>query len=311
MAILNGLYIHVVEESLAADVEATSHPVESGVPTSDTVRPKAITIALSGKIVDYGDMTAQKVITKINELKDSGSLIEYRGRNIASSMQIQAFETKHLNTNNGGADFNMELRHVRIAKSAYVPKPPSEVKDPVIEVGSTVIFKGGSVYVSSDAPRPASTRSRSTCKVTIISTASYSIHPYHLISTDGKGVYGWVDKENIEGVVSGPITDPPSPGGTQQPTPGRGDTKVYHFTKQGDTVYNLVNTTYKDLNTTIAFVIGNNSHAFTELGDPSTMKIGVRILMGYKQTGGGRGSGGGGSGGGGAGGPVTEKPFEP
>lgn len=224
MAILNGLYIHVVDEELNEDVELTSHPVEKGIDVTDTVRVKPLTIALSGKIVDYGNMTAEQVLAKIKSLKNSGSLVDYRGRNVASNMQIQAFSTKHPNTNSGGADFDMELKQVRIATSSYVPKPAATVKredetkkKPEIKEGDTVVFKGGSVYVSSDAAKAACTKGRSTCKVTIISTHSWSIHKYHLISTDGKGVYGWVDLENIEGVTQ-PSTSGKTNAGTQQTT---------------------------------------------------------------------------------------------
>ena len=209
MAILNGMYLHVVDESISRSVDATSHPVEEGIAITDTVRRKPLEISLSGKIVDYGSMTSEQVIAQIKSLQESGSLISYRGRNVASSMQVRAFETAHPNTNSGGADFSMELVEVRIAKSAYTPKKTAEKeketeakKNPSISVGSTVVFKGGPVYRSSDAKKAAATRGRSTCEVTKISTASYSVHQYHLISKDGGKVYGWVDRANIEGAAA-------------------------------------------------------------------------------------------------------------
>lgn len=122
MAILNGLYIHVTEESAEREVDATSHPVEQGVPTTDTVKAKALSISLSGKIVDYGNMKAAQVLSQIKAWQEAGSLVLYKGRNTASSMQIKSFQTSHPNTNHGGADFSMTLTQVRIAKSAYTPK---------------------------------------------------------------------------------------------------------------------------------------------------------------------------------------------
>lgn len=286
MAILNGLYIHVTKETLTADVETSSHPVESGIPTTDTVRAKPITISLSGKIVDYGNMKAEQVIAKINTLKNSGSLIEYRGRNVASSMQIEAFQTGQTNAINGGAEFTMDLVQVRIAKSAYVPKKESAKaqttaakKNPVIKVGSIVVFKGGSVYVSSDAKNAAATRGRSTCKVTIISTASYSVHQYHLISTDGKKVYGWVDKKNIEGAATTSTSGKTNAGTKQVKTTKKA---VYHKVKKGDTVYSLVNKTYKSLNTTCTWVMDNNPKAFTRKLGVATLRVGATLLMGYR-----------------------------
>jgi len=223
LAILNGMYIHVVNESMEREVVSTSHPVEEGVPTTDTVKPKALSLSLRGKIVDYGNTKASKVLSQLQTWHSSGTLLEYRGRNIASSMQIRSLETDHPNTNNGGADFTMTLQQVRIAKSAYVPKKASTAKQEAaarsdtssIRVGDKVVFKGGSVYVASDSKKAAATRGRSTCKVTIISTAHYSVHQYHLISTDGGKVYGWVDGANIERVPA-TSTSGKSSAGTQQ-----------------------------------------------------------------------------------------------
>jgi len=206
MAILNGLYIHVIDESMGREVDSTSHPVEEGIPTTDTVKAKALSLSLAGKIVDYSGMKASEVLSKIQAWQAAGTLLMYKGRNVASSMQIRSFNTDHPNTINGGADFSMELEQVRIAKSAYVPKKASTTKKETaakkdtstIKVGDKVIFKGGPVYVSSDAKKKAATRGRSTCKVTIINTRSWSVHSYHLISEDGGKVYGWVDKANIE-----------------------------------------------------------------------------------------------------------------
>lgn len=210
MAILNGLYIHVVNESMERDVDATSHPVEEGIPTTDIVKAKAAAISLSGKIVDYGSMKASQVIAKIQAWQEAGTLLLYQGRNVASSMQIRSFETEHPNTISGGAEFTLKLEQVRIAKSAYVPKKASDTKKEnaakgdisKLKVGDTVIFKGGPVYVASDAAKASATRGRSTCKLTIISTHFWSVHDYHLISTDGGKVYGWVDGENIECIPS-------------------------------------------------------------------------------------------------------------
>lgn len=284
MAILNGLYIHVVDESAEREVQATSHPVEQGVPTTDTVKAKALSIRLSGKIVDYGSMKASQVLSKIQKWQASGTLMMYKGRNVASDMQIRSFQSDHPNTNSGGADFSMVLEQVRIAKSSYVPKKTSaanSTKKPVtIKVGSKVVFKGGPVYVSSDAKKASATRSRSTCKVTKISTASYSVHQYHLISTDGGKVYGWVDKSKIEGTQS-TSTSAKSNAGTQQVKNGSGSA-VYHTVKKGDTVWTLVNKKYKNLGKSVSWVINNNPKAFSRKGDASTLQIGKKLLMGYK-----------------------------
>ncbi|MDD3488749.1 MAG: contractile injection system protein, VgrG/Pvc8 family [Paludibacter sp.] len=65
-----------------------------------------------------------------------------------------------------------------------------------IKVGNIVQFKGGPVYISATAAEPTITRAASKCKCTAIKQKA---HPYHLISQDGKKVYGWVNASDVEG----------------------------------------------------------------------------------------------------------------
>lgn len=305
MAIINGMYIHVTGESVSRGVDATSHPVENGIPFTDTVRQQALSLSLSGKIVDYGETKASEVISKLKALQDSGSLITYSGRNVSSDLQIRSFDTEHPNSNSGGADFTMELVKVRIAKSAYVPQQTSTAErdatakaQPVIDVGSVVVFKGGKVYVAPDAKKAAATRSRSTCKVTKINKKSYAVHTHHLISTDGKKVYGWCDYANIEGATQ-TSTNGKTNAGTQQvksssKSSSKSSTKststksgekypVYHKVKSGDTVSALVSKySYLSPKPTISKVMSNSPDAFAQKGVANTLKVGAYLLMGYK-----------------------------
>lgn len=285
MSIINGMYLHVTDEDITWDVDGTSHPVEDGLPLTDTVRPCAVSISLSGRIADYGTMRAEQVVDRIRAWQRQGSIVKYSGRNTAASMQIRSFAATY--TSGGGADFSMELTEVRIAKSAYVPQKGSEQQrdeaakqNAEIVMGAKVVFKGGAVYASSDAKKAAATRGRSTCEVTKISTVSYSVHPYHLISTDGQKVHGWVDRADIEGIPA-TGTSGTTNAGMQQVVSGS-EKAVYHMTKRGDTVYALVNTSYKYLGSTTKWVIDNNPSAFSRKGDARSLQIGKKLLMGYK-----------------------------
>lgn len=297
MALLNNLYIFVVKEDVNEDVESTSHPVESGLEITDTVRRKPTSISLSGYIVDAGSLKAQEIRASINKLKNEGSLIKYVGNNVVSDMQIQSFRTGYANTTWGGMSFTMELKEVRIAKSAYqppqqqqpsnsgsnsgsttTPKPNTATE---IKKGSTVVFKGGSVYVSSDAKKAAANRGRSTCTVQNINTKSWAKHPYHLISKDGGKVYGWVDKKDIEGVTTN-TTAGKTNGGTQQVTQ-KSNKPVYHTVKSGDTIWSLVTKKYKSLGKSSQWVIDNNPKAFAKKGKANTLQVGKKLLMGYSK----------------------------
>ena len=298
MALLNNLYIFVEKESITEDIESTSHPVEKGIDITDTIRRSPTTISLSGYIVKVDNVKTADAVTQIRKLKNNGSLIKYNsGTEIYENMQIQSFQRDKSYEVWGGYGFSMELKEVRIAKSSYTPpkkttstttKPANTSKDTTIKAGSTVVFKGGNVYASSDAKKAAAKRNKSTCKVEIpnsksspIRTESWAIHPYHLVSTDGGKVYGWVDKANIEGVKSTSTTAKTN-GGTQQVNSKSG-TAVYHTVKKGDTVYKLVTKNYKSLGKTCQWVIDNNPHAFSRKGDATTLQVGKKLLMGYKK----------------------------
>ena len=203
MALLNGMYIHVTDEDVDWDIEVTEHAVEQGADIADHINMKSFKISLSGKIVSTDTLKGSDVLGQIHIWKKNKTLLRYDGRNFAGDVVISAFSSSHPNTIMGGCEFSMELKELRIAKNAYVADENQQAEAvvvPNISVGEIVVFKGGGVYVSSDAKNKAATRNRSTCKITKISRKSWSIHQIHLISTDGGKVYGWVDESDIEGV---------------------------------------------------------------------------------------------------------------
>ena len=206
MAVLNGIYIFVENEQVTRNNEVTAHPTEKGLPLTDNSISQPKTISLSGKIVDTDQYKAETIIEKIDKLRTDASLITYKGRNNVGNYMITSFNTSNSNTVWGGAEFDMEIVEIRIGKTAYNPtksaKPQSQKNTPNLSVGATVVFTGGSVYVSSDAKTAAAKKERQTCKITKINTKSWATHQYHLISTETVypyNVYGWVDKSNIEG----------------------------------------------------------------------------------------------------------------
>ncbi|MDO4566726.1 MAG: hypothetical protein Q4B42_05285 [Oscillospiraceae bacterium] len=82
------------------------------------------------------------------------------------------------------------------AGEAAQTAPENSASDSSYTVGGTVLFGGGSVYATSGDSRAAKViEGESLCEVTYY--AEDAAHPYHLVSTDGGGVYGWVDAENI------------------------------------------------------------------------------------------------------------------
>lgn len=138
MAHINGYYIHVTSEDLDGEVELSTHPVESGIDITDTVKKQPEKVSLSGKVVDYFNgseiVKAATVKNKIQALRDTGAIVVYSGRNFLENYQIKNFNTSHPNTVTGGMEFNMELQQCRIAKNSY---EAPVIKDSNIKDGGT------------------------------------------------------------------------------------------------------------------------------------------------------------------------------
>lgn len=101
----------------------------------------------------------------------------------------------------------IKLPQVKVKAKKYItvkkrdPKPVSKPstsknkKKTAIKKGDKVQFKGGPVYISSDASRPTVTRGKAKCNCTIVNSNK---HPYHLIHYSGAMVYGWVNASDCE-----------------------------------------------------------------------------------------------------------------
>ena len=77
-------------------------------------------------------------------------------------------------------------------KTLEALRQPADQPLVVLGVGSEVTFTGVAVYGSSRAEEPARLfEGESGCRVTYY--AEGTAHPFHLVSEDGAGVYGWVD----------------------------------------------------------------------------------------------------------------------
>ena len=103
----------------------------------------------------------------------------------------------------GEAYAKAAVAYLGLKKKATAPAKPSTSGK--IDKGDIVQFAGGAVYSASNATAAASTRGASKCKVT--ATAPGAKHPFHCISQDGKGVYGWVDAAAV-GAASGSTANP-------------------------------------------------------------------------------------------------------
>ena len=117
MAFINNKYVFVSDEQISRSVEASEHPVEQGRDITDNVKRQPVSLSITGEIV--GEDAAQ-TISFLTDIHHKGKLVKYSGRNVINNALIMSFNTGHTNEISGGCTFDMEIKEVRIAKSAYV-----------------------------------------------------------------------------------------------------------------------------------------------------------------------------------------------
>lgn len=78
------------------------------------------------------------------------------------------------------------------------PQKPSELK---YKVGDVVKYAGGKQYVSSSSNAGYMAKA-GTVEITVVSKGT--AHPYHAVSKDKSGVYGWVDADKLSAIEKAP-----------------------------------------------------------------------------------------------------------
>lgn len=112
MALINGLYVFVIDETIDYSLDVTSHPVEKGIDISDHARRQPYVIKLSGEVVGEDAPTKR---LQLETMLNKASLITYQGRNIKTNGLIINFSTTHPNNIWGGCSFDMTIQEVRVA----------------------------------------------------------------------------------------------------------------------------------------------------------------------------------------------------
>lgn len=128
---LGGYLIHVVSESMQADVNVLEQPAEEGLPLTDHVEKKPFSLSLSGTLVRPTQERVDQLIAALEKFRDTGKLLTYEGRRIYSNVVIETFSFDADKTIANGYRFSMKLKQIRIAKAAYValpPKPKTQAK---------------------------------------------------------------------------------------------------------------------------------------------------------------------------------------
>lgn len=118
MAYINQYYLFVDGngESTNRSVSISDHPVEEGMVITDNVRRDPLEIRVSGKLVGAD---AETIKANLENLMKNGSYVKYIGKEILSNGVILSFDTSRSAKMDGGMSFDMTIREIRVAQSAY------------------------------------------------------------------------------------------------------------------------------------------------------------------------------------------------
>ena len=159
-------------------------------------------IAIITTVLAIGGVVTLPVIGQpaIEQPAEVEALIDALPQPVTSADSIKVLIARlayrELSTSQQAQVHNLSLLEAAEQILAELGRKSSESGLTVIGVDSRVTFTGGAVYASSRSTEPARQfEGTSTCRVTFY--AEGAAHPFHLVSEDGSGIYGWVDENAV------------------------------------------------------------------------------------------------------------------
>ena len=116
MALINGVYVFVKEESIDRKMTISEHALESGTNLCDNIRGEPDVLHISGAIVgeDFSDR-----LYLLCTYMASGIVVRYEGRYVMRNALIQTITTRYLNTVWGGCEFDMTIRGIYVVRNTF------------------------------------------------------------------------------------------------------------------------------------------------------------------------------------------------
>lgn len=100
MALINGIYVHVIKEDLDREVNKSTHSVEKGIDITDTVKVKSRALSLQGKVVDYTAYSSEASEQSKLSIKAWISLVKRDGSKF-DTMSFERLNNELLTLENG------------------------------------------------------------------------------------------------------------------------------------------------------------------------------------------------------------------
>ncbi|MGN8233238.1 LysM peptidoglycan-binding domain-containing protein [Priestia flexa] len=128
MARLGNINIFVEKEDDTASVDATSYPVEKGIPLTDHVEEKPDEFSLTGSLTGSNYEADYEYLRKCMK---SGTILTFVGRNVAKDVIILDMSGSVDASIANGKNVSIKLRKIRIATTPWVKVQNSGKKKPV------------------------------------------------------------------------------------------------------------------------------------------------------------------------------------
>jgi len=157
VAKLGNVYLQVTSENINDSVEATSYPVEEGVPFSDHIREQPKGVSLDGYVL--GRDSKQRLQQLRHSMK-KGEILSYTGRSILKNVIILSIDDNRTNEASNGSAVSIKLQFIRIVSTSWEKVPAKQKtqqkkqtnagkKQPVDEKKTTAVYhkvKKGDTY---------------------------------------------------------------------------------------------------------------------------------------------------------------------
>ena len=118
MALLNGLYVHAISETIENSYNKTNNPVEEGVDVTDHIERNLVKLKLEGELIDTPTLTAGKMYSQLQLWANKGTIIQFRGRNVFDGVITNISKTSTAEISNG-AEVTIDFEEMKVATSLY------------------------------------------------------------------------------------------------------------------------------------------------------------------------------------------------
>lgn len=116
MALINDMYLFVSKENVKNSYSYTDNKVEKGLPLTDHVERKPVTMTVNAMLLDQDSYTAYDQYVKLRNWAQLGTIVKFVGRNILDVAITDISKDSDYKVANG-ATVTINMKEIRIGKT--------------------------------------------------------------------------------------------------------------------------------------------------------------------------------------------------